>query len=101
MGFPIIGHKLIVTPFFPWKIIRAIIHEIEHVKKGFPVVTYSTIYIGHIQHNDDAIIVEVTMTRQKFQKLLYIRKLTNTEVLVDILRDFRFFSSINMMSLSL
>ena len=59
-----------MTSFFPWKIIRAITHEIEHVEKSFEVVTYSTIYIGHTQHNNhDVIIVEVTMTRQNFQKL--------------------------------
>ena len=61
-----------MTSFFPWKIIRAIItHEIEHVEKSFQVVTYSTICTGHVQRNNhDVIIVEVTMTRQKFQKLL-------------------------------
>ena len=64
------GHNLIVTSFFPWKIIRAITHEIEHVEKSFQVVTYSTICTGHIeQHNNDVIMVEVTMTRQKFQKM--------------------------------
>ena len=69
MGFS--GHKLIVTSFFPWKIIRAITHEIEHVEKSFQVVTYSTVCIGHIQHNNhDVIKVEVMMTRQNFQKLL-------------------------------
>ena len=53
--------------FFPWKIIRTLTHEIEHVEKSFQVVTYSTICTEHIQHNnDDIIIVEVTMTRQKF-----------------------------------
>ena len=62
---------MIVTSFFPWKIIRAITHEIEHVERSSQVVTYSTICTGHIQHNnDDVIIVKVTMTRQKFQKLL-------------------------------
>ena len=51
--------------------IRAITHEIEHVEKSFQVVAYSIIYIGHIQHNNnDVIIVEVTMTRQKFEKFL-------------------------------
>ena len=35
------------------------------------MVTYSTICTVHIQHNiHDVTIVEVTMTRQKFQKLL-------------------------------
>ena len=59
-----------MTSFFPWKIIRAITHEIEHVEKSFQVVTYSTICTGHIQHNnDDVIKVEVTMTRRNFQKL--------------------------------
>ena len=48
----------------------AITHEIEHVEKSIQAVTYSTICTGHIQHNnDDVIIVEVTMTRQNFQKL--------------------------------
>ena len=60
-----------VTSFFPWKIIRAITHEIEHVEKSFQAVTYNTICTGHIQHNNhDVTIVEVTMTRQNFQKLL-------------------------------
>ena len=70
-GLPVIGHKLIVTSFFPWKIIRAIDNEIEHVEKSFEVATYSIICIGHIQHNNsDVIIVEVTMTSQRSQKLL-------------------------------
>ena len=48
-----------------------ITHEIEHVEKIFKPVTYSTICPGHIQHNNhDVTIVEVTMTKQKFQKLL-------------------------------
>ena len=60
------GHKLIATSFF--QIICAITHEIEHEEKSFQLVTYSTICTGHIQHNnDDVIIVEVTMTRQKFK----------------------------------
>ena len=59
-----------MTSFFPWKIIRVITHEIEHVEKNFQVVTYSTIGTGHIQHNNhDVIIVEVTMANI-FQKLL-------------------------------
>ena len=62
---------MIVTSFFPWKIIRAITHEIEHVEKSFKVVTSSTICTGHIQNNnDDVIILEVTMTRQNFEKSL-------------------------------
>ena len=62
-GLPVSGHKLIVTSLFPRKIIRAITHEIEHVEKNFQVVAYSTICIGHIQHNnDDVIIMEVTIT---------------------------------------
>ena len=65
-----------LTSFFPWKIIRAITHEIEHVEKSFQVVTCSTICTEHIQHNnEDIIIVEVTMTRQKFQK-----KMLNPEI---------------------
>ena len=47
--FPVIGHKLIVTSFFPWKIIRAITHEIEYVEKILQVVTYSTICTEHMQ----------------------------------------------------
>ena len=45
--------------------------EIEHAEKSFQEVTYSTICTGHKQHNNnnDVIIVEVTMTRQKFQKI--------------------------------
>ena len=40
-------------------------------RESFQVVTYSTICTGHIQHNNnDIIMVEVTMTRQNFQKLL-------------------------------
>ena len=63
--------KLIVTSFYPWKINHAINHEIEHVEKSFQVVTYNTICTGHIQHNNhDVTIVEVTMTREKIQKLL-------------------------------
>ena len=59
-----------MTSFFPWKIILVITHEIEHVEKNLQVVTYSTICTGHIQHNNhDVTIVEVTMTRQIFQKL--------------------------------
>ena len=64
MRFSLLDTKLIVTSFFPWKIIRAITHEIEHVEKSFQVVTYNTICTGHV------IIVEVAMTRQNFQKLL-------------------------------
>ena len=64
-GIPVIRHKLIVKTFFPWKIIRATTHEIQHAEKSFQVATYSTICIGQMQHNDhDVIIVEVTMTRQ-------------------------------------
>ena len=60
-----------MTSFFSWKIIRAIIHEIEHVEKSFQVLTYFTICTEHIQHNnDDIVIVEVMMIGQKFQKLL-------------------------------
>ena len=54
-----------MTSFVPWKIIRAITHEIEHVEKSFQVVTCSTICTGHIQNNNhDVIIVEVTMIDQ-------------------------------------
>ena len=45
--------------------------QIEHVEKSFHVVTYSTICIGQLQHNNhDVTIVEVTMIGQNFQKLL-------------------------------
>ena len=37
-GLPVIGHKLILTSFFLWKIIRAITHEKEHVEKIFQAV---------------------------------------------------------------
>ena len=68
---PVIGQKLIVKSFFLWKMIRAITHEVEHVERRSQVVTYSTICIEHIQHNnDDVISMEVTMTSQNFQKLL-------------------------------
>ena len=81
MGFPLFD-KLIVTSFFPWKIIRAITHEIEHVEKRFQVVIYSTICTEHIQHNNhDVTIVEVTMTRQNFQKLLNLEINQNGGVL--------------------
>ena len=46
--FTVIGHKLIVTSFFLWKIIRIITQNIEHVEKNFQVVTYSTICGGHM-----------------------------------------------------
>ena len=52
MTLPVIGHKLIVTSFFSWKILRAITHEIEHVEKSFQAATYSTICTGHIKHNN-------------------------------------------------
>ena len=40
-------------------------------RENFQVSTYSTICTGHIQHNnDDVIIAEVMTTRQKFIKLL-------------------------------
>ena len=69
--FPVIWHNLIVTSFFLRKIIRVITQDIENVEQNFQVVTYSTVCTGHIQHdNDDVIIVEVTMTRQIFEKLL-------------------------------
>ena len=39
--------------------------------ESFQVVTYSTICIGQIQHsNHEVTRVEVTITRQNFQKLL-------------------------------
>ena len=41
----------------------------------------------------DVIIVEVTMTRQKFKKLL-IRKLTKTVVFIDIFRNLRIFTKL-------
>ena len=49
-GFPVIGHKLIVTSFFLWKIICAITQsqDIDHVEQNFQVVTYSTICTGYI-----------------------------------------------------
>ena len=54
---------MIVTSFFPWKIIRAITHEIDHVEKSFQVVISQ-------YNNHGVIILEVTMTRQIFQKLI-------------------------------
>ena len=42
------GHNLIVTSFFLWKVIRTITRVIEHVEQNFKVVTYSTIYTGHM-----------------------------------------------------
>ena len=84
----VIGHKLIMTSFFPWKIILAITDEIEHIVKSFQVVTYSTICSGHIQHtNYDVTIVEVTMTRQKFQKLLNL-EIDETLLFCDFLGNF-------------
>ena len=69
---------------------RAITDEIEHVEKSFQVVTYSTICTEHIQHNnDDVIIVEVSMTRQKFQKLLN-PEINQTEVFGNI-KEFQIF----------
>ena len=80
-----------MTSFFPWKIICAITHEIEHVEKSFQVVTYSLICTGHKQHNNhDVIIVQVTMARQNFQKLPNPEINQNGDVF-DIFRNFRYF----------
>ena len=58
------GHNLIVTSFFLWKVIRAITRDIEHVEQNFKVVTCSTICTGHIHYSKhDVIKVEVTMTK--------------------------------------
>ena len=46
--FPVIGHNLIMTSFFLWKIIRVLTQNIDHVEHSFRVVTYSTICTGHI-----------------------------------------------------
>ena len=60
-----------MTSFFSWGIIRAITHDIEHVERNFQVVTYCTICTGHIQQNNHEVIkVEVTMTKQNFEKFL-------------------------------
>ena len=56
-GLPVIGHKLIATSLFLWKIILAMTYKIEHVEKSFQVVTYSTICSGHIEHSDYDIII--------------------------------------------
>ena len=71
-----------------------------HVAQSFQVVTYKTICTGNIQHNnDDVIIVEVTMTRRKFQKLPNPEKQTKTVVFGDIFRNFKVFLSISKTSL--
>ena len=69
-----------MTSFFPWKIIRAITHEIEHVEKSG---IYSTICTEHIQHNND--------DKTKIQKLLN-PEINQNEVFGNNLRNFRFFS---------
>ena len=72
-----------MTSFFLLKIIRVITRNIDNIEQNFQVLTYSTVCTGHIQHNnDEVIIVEVTMTRQKFQKLLN-SEIKKTEVFGD------------------
>ena len=57
------GNNLIVV--FLWKIICAITRNIEYMEENFQG---SNICPGHIHHNNhDVIIVEATMTKQKFQ----------------------------------
>ena len=68
-GLPLYWTQTDCDFIFPMEDYRAVTHEIEHVEKSSQVVTYGTIYTGHIQHNnDDVIILEVTMTRHKFQR---------------------------------
>ena len=79
MGFPLLDRNCGVN--FPWKIICAITNEIKHVEKSFKMVTKNTICTEHIQHsNHDIIIVEVTMARGNFQKLLNPEINKNSEI---------------------
>ena len=42
------GHNLIVTPFFQWKVIGTITRVIEHVQQNVKVKTDSTIYTVNV-----------------------------------------------------
>ena len=82
------GHNLIVKSFYLYKVIRAIIQDIEHVEQNFKVITCCTISTGHIYYNKhDGIKVEMTMTKQKFQKMPNL-VINQNRVVDDIFRDF-------------
>ena len=76
------GHNLIMMSFLLCKVIRAITLDMEHVEQNYKVVICSTICFGHIYYDEhDVIKVEVTMTKQKFLKLLNLEINPNESVL--------------------